>query len=897
MAPPVARLSALRAAALIAALAIGLSWLFAQTTLYARIALDCEDIQQSLLARPHPFARTLVFDVDDESMQRLEKHLGPWPYDREIYALVADWLLRSGASSVAFDILFSEARGGDAELAKALDARAVLAAAPLPYPLERPSTYHQQLNTQHIEVGGLAGQFRAWSDITLPRPLFTPAGGARAGMIAVVPDADGVVRRVALLHEAYGQVLPSLPLAALLAANGWPALSMADSSLGVGELRWPMTDSGAVTLRFPSNLQDQTVYPFYRLALAAAGAPEYASLAQAVRGKMVFVGSSSAVLGDYVHTPLGRRAGLYFVAFVAEMLAQGNALRPPSLPWNALVVALALVLPMFAVGRGLRARPRDHALGLTAALVLPGTAGLGLFAAGQLVDWPFAILSGLLSQFLGASRWQFMLYRQREFLRYETLAAQNASRMKTDFLNQMTHELRTPVTAIMGFNKVIGGIEDLGRFERIRIAGVIARNCEHMLALVNNHLDLARIEAGQLAIERRPASPVRLAEDALDTLRPVAGHKGLELKLEIQRTPPEALLLDSLRVRQILLNLLGNAVKFTEQGQVSLLLDWDGDALLMTVSDTGPGIPPEALGRVFEAFEQAGRNERATGSGLGLTITRRLVDLMDGKVGIESRVGTGTRMTVRLPATTAAAPATEPVAPAPTVLRGRVLVAEDNPDLRELLQKQLSEFGCAAEFVGDGVEAVAAATGGHFDLVLMDMEMPRMKGDEAVRALRARGYAQPVLAFTAHGDREEQARIRSAGFDDLLEKPVSAEDLAAALRRFIAQPAPANPGAGATLEPIVVRLKSVTRELAPRYLERCRADVARMKTDLDRGNFDALRGTGHMLKGTGGSYGFDEMTQIAAGIESAAGASDRDRLQQLMAQLENYLERVRPEYE
>jgi HPt (histidine-containing phosphotransfer) domain-containing protein len=130
-----------------------------------------------------------------------------------------------------------------------------------------------------------------------------------------------------------------------------------------------------------------------------------------------------------------------------------------------------------------------------------------------------------------------------------------------------------------------------------------------------------------------------------------------------------------------------------------------------------------------------------------------------------------------------------------------------------------------------------------------------------------------------------------------MKNALSAEDLAAALQRSIAPPTPAIPGAGAVLEPIVVRLKSATKELAPRYLERCRADVARMKDDLDRGNFDALRGTGHMLKGTGGSYGFEEMTRIATGIESAAEASDRDRLRQLVAQLESYLERVKPEYE
>src|SRR5262245_62011850 len=203
----------------------------------------------------------------------------------------------------------------------------------------------------------------------------------------------------------------------------------------------------------------------------------------------------------------------------------------------------------------------------------------------------------------------------------------------------MTHELRTPVTAIMGFNKINQLTDDLGREQRVRNANIIARNCEHLLALVSNNLDLARIEAGQLEIERRPEDPATLLEDVASTLRVIAEQKGLALRRPRSEGLPPALSLDGFRVRQVLINLLGNAIKFTERGSVVLEARWqrteqspDGE-LELEVRDTGPGIAADSLQRVFEPFQRAA-GSRVVGSGMGLTITRRLVELMGGSIAV-----------------------------------------------------------------------------------------------------------------------------------------------------------------------------------------------------------------------------------------------------------------------
>jgi len=398
-------LPAALATALIAACGIALAVLATHTEWYGRLASWSDDLEQRMTARPLSFRRAVVFDIDAESMRRLEHQLGEWPYMRDIYALVTNWLWRSGAHTVVFDIPFPEERKGDRALAAALTSRAVLAAVPVSYPMERESGFVERLRAQGLQVTGIDPRLLHSTGLALPRAEFTPPGGARAGVAGAA--TPGIGGGIALVHESQGVVLPDLALAALLAASGWPQVSVAGGKLAAGYWRWPVSDAGEVFLRYPSNAGDLPVLPFYGLALAAAGVPEYASLAGEVRGRTVFIGRSRAVPTDRIHTPLGPYTGLQHAALATELLAQGRVSRPASPLVDALLFALALAPPLFAVARGGRARGRDHLAGAAGALVLPVAAGIGLFAAGQVSHWPLAALAGLLAQFLGAAWWRF----------------------------------------------------------------------------------------------------------------------------------------------------------------------------------------------------------------------------------------------------------------------------------------------------------------------------------------------------------------------------------------------------------------------------------------------------------------------------------------------------------
>jgi hypothetical protein len=367
------------------------------------------------------------------------------------------------------------------------------------------------------------------------------------------------------------------------------------------------------------------------------------------------------------------------------------------------------------------------------------------------------------------------LYQEKQRLFYEKFAAQEANRMKTEFLSHMTHELRTPITAIMGFNKINQFADDLGREQRVHNSEIVARNCEHLLALVNNNLNLARIEAGQLTIERKPENVSELVDDVMSTMQIMAEEKGLKLRFVKGAQLPPALSLDALRLREILINLLGNAIKFTEHGEVTLDVSWSDGHLSTDVRDTGVGIPPESLARAFEPFQRIA-GSRVEGTGLGLTITRKLVELMGGTIRASSAPGKGTEFAVRIPAaeTMPAVPRhARATSTAASPLAGKVLVAEDVEHLRSLIEIYLRELGLECVTVSNGFEAVEAALAGDFDVLLLDMEMPVMDGFEAARVLRERGYQRPIVALTAHYHGEKIDRAGREGCNDVLSKPVT----------------------------------------------------------------------------------------------------------------------------
>ena len=395
--------------------------------------------------------------------------------------------------------------------------------------------------------------------------------------------------------------------------------------------------------------------------------------------------------------------------------------------------------------------------------------------------------------------------------------AEAASHAKSEFLANMSHELRTPMTAILGFTDILLSRQhDEKSRQQLK---TIKRNGEHLTQILNDILDLSRIEAGRLAVVRERFSLVELLEDVRALMQVRAHEKGLPLLIEYEGTVPLRVEGDRTRLRQILVNLVNNAIKFTDEGHVrlvvALLQDDDAPRLELRVEDSGIGISPDLVHRLFEPFVQgdASGQRRHGGTGLGLGICRRLTEMLGGDIRVESKPGVGSVFSVRVPAgdlrdTPMVDPSTEEIEPEPTdasvylsrsPLVCRVLVADDQSEIREVLAEYLRSAGAEVELAADGLEALclvdrAGEEGRPFDALLLDMQMPVLDGYEVARRLRGRGDKRPILAVTAAAMKEDQERALAAGCDEHLSKPVDPARLLDALAQHLsARPSEGGP--------------------------------------------------------------------------------------------------------
>ncbi len=379
--------------------------------------------------------------------------------------------------------------------------------------------------------------------------------------------------------------------------------------------------------------------------------------------------------------------------------------------------------------------------------------------------------------------------------------AEVATRAKSEFLANMSHEIRTPMTAILGFSEVLmGNVTDA---EDIKAAASIRRNGEYLIGIINDILDLSKIEAGKMDVERIQCSPFQTASEVVSLMRVRAGAKNLPLELECDGPIPQSIQSDPTRLRQILINLTGNAVKFTEVGKVRLVIrladaQSDQPKLLFEVIDSGIGMAREEIARLFQPFTQADTSttRKFGGSGLGLTISKRLADMLGGDIRVDSSPGNGSTFTLTIAvgpldgarllakpteAQLISGPLKTPTA-SPAKLDCRVLLAEDGPDNQRLISFLLTKAGAEVTVADNGLFAhdlalVARDEGNPFDVILMDMQMPVMDGYEATRSLRKADYSGPIVALTAHAMSTDRDRCLDAGCDDYMTKPVDRKEL------------------------------------------------------------------------------------------------------------------------
>lgn len=367
--------------------------------------------------------------------------------------------------------------------------------------------------------------------------------------------------------------------------------------------------------------------------------------------------------------------------------------------------------------------------------------------------------------------------------------AEGANRAKSAFLAQMSHEIRTPLNAIVGLTDLTlgSGLTDHQR----DLLTKVKTNSNALLHLVSGILDFSRIEAGEMDIRATPMDFARMVVDAVDMLRHRAGQRGLELVVEIEDGFPTRVMGDEHRLRQVLVNLVENALKYTDEGRVDVTVGLEDHNITMSVSDTGWGIPEEEQLRIFERFHRAEGVQHVAGVGLGLAITLDLVQRMDGTIEIESEAGAGTTFHVTFPLDVVRWE--EGPGATRTDLRrlGRcleVLVVDDGPDNLDVTTALLERVGHRVTPRSSGLQALEAVKARRFDLVLMDVHMPAPDGPETSRRLRAAGFTEPIVALTAHARPEVAAQCRAAGMDGFLTKPVRAATLEEEVLRFSRNP-------------------------------------------------------------------------------------------------------------
>ena len=506
--------------------------------------------------------------------------------------------------------------------------------------------------------------------------------------------------------------------------------------------------------------------------------------------------------------------------------------------------------------------------------------------------------------------------RGRTLVRMEELrlAAERASQAKTEFLANMSHEVRTPMNGVLGLSALLLDTELDGKQEKMITA--IRESADALIGIVDEILDFSQLQKGQVELEQSSFDMSVLIDGVTALMQPRAAAKALRLESEMTGFTSRRFIGDSGRIRQVLLNFVNNAIKFTESGFVLVSAEAvessDKTRVRLSVRDTGVGIPDESLLRIFTRYQQsdAGSHRSSAGNGLGLAIAKQLVDLMGGEIGVKSEVNQGTNFWTEIdlePGPEDTLRVADPTGSGDLLIREgvRVLVAEDNPTSRMVTEALLKKLSCEVDIAVDGREALQKARSGDYDIVFMDCYMPLMDGFQATQRIRRSPGTEelPVIALTASVTEEDRTRCLEAGMNGTVGKPIRLSMLAKALERWVPVSSRRSMRPVSTLPPPATLDLHMVRQLVSlddedddfiqdvmvSYVEQLRDSAKKLGKALDAGDMDTVRLTAHSIKGASKQIGAARVGDLLDAIERESGV---EAARQLLAQVDKEIPRV-----